>query len=102
MKKEEIIVAEKQTEILLESGTNELELLEFEVGTQHYGINVAKIRELCQYQPSTPVPNAHPFIEGIFMPRDMLITVIDLSKALGIPQSADTENDMYIITNFNM
>ena len=94
-------MAEKQTEILLESGTNELELLEFEVGTQHYGINVAKIRELCQYQPSTPVPNAHPFIEGIFMPRDMLITVIDLSKALGIPQSADTENDMYIITNFN-
>lgn len=30
--------------ILLESGTNELELLEFVVGNQHYGINVAKIR----------------------------------------------------------
>ncbi len=90
-----------QTEILLESGTNELELLEFVVGTQHYGINVAKIRELCQYQVPTPVPNAHPFIEGIFMPRDMLITVINLSKALGIPESGDTSNDMYIITNFN-
>ena len=87
MEKEEIIVAEKQTEILLESGTNELELLEFMVGTQHYGINVAKIRELCQYQTPTPVPNAHPFIEGIFMPRDMLITVINLSKALGISES---------------
>lgn len=90
-----------QTEILLESGTNELELLEFVVGTQHYGINVAKIRELCQYQVPTPVPNAHPFIEGIFMPRDMLITVINLSKALGIPESVDASNDMYIITNFN-
>ena len=90
-----------QTEILLESGTNELELLEFVVGTQHYGINVAKLRELCQYQVPTPVPNAHPFIEGIFMPRDMLITVINLSKALGIPESGDASNDMYIITNFN-
>ena len=90
-----------QTEILLESGTNELELLEFVVGTQHYGINVAKIRELCQYQVPTPVPNAHPFIEGIFMPRDMLITVINLSKALGIAESGDTSQDMYIITNFN-
>ena len=90
-----------QTEILLESGTNELELLEFVVGTQHYGINVAKIRELCQYQVPTPVPNAHPFIEGIFMQRDMLITVINLSKALGIPESGDASNDMYIITNFN-
>ena len=101
MEKEEIIVAEKQTEILLESGTNELELLEFMVGTQHYGINVAKIRELCQYQTPIPVPNAHPFIEGIFMPRDMLITVINLSKALGITESGDTSQDMYIITNFN-
>ena len=32
-----------ETGILLESGTNELELLEFVVGNQHYGINVAKI-----------------------------------------------------------
>lgn len=89
------------TGILLESGTNELELLEFVVGNQHYGINVAKIRELCPYQPPTPVPNAHEFIEGIFMPREMLITVIDLSKALGIPVTGDTTGDMYIITNFN-
>ena len=89
------------TGILLESGTNELELLEFMVGNQFYGINVAKIRELCPFQAPTPVPNAHEFIEGIFMPRDMLITVIDLCKALGMPSSVNTENDMYIITNFN-
>ena len=91
----------KNTGILLESGTNELELLEFIVGDQHYGINVAKIRELCPYQTPTPVPNSHEFIEGIFMPRDMLITVIDLSKALGMPKPGNTDGDMYIITNFN-
>ena len=91
----------KNTGILLERGTNELELLEFIVGDQHYGINVAKIRELCPYQTPTPVPNSHEFIEGIFMPRDMLITVIDLSKALGMPNPGNTDGDMYIITNFN-
>lgn len=89
------------TGILLESGTNELELLEFVVGGEHYGINVAKIRELCPFQRPTPVPNAHEYIEGIFMPRDMLITVIDLAGALGMPSSEDTSGDMYIITNFN-
>lgn len=89
------------TGILLESGTNELELLEFVVGNQHYGINVAKIRELCPYQPPTLVPNAHEYIEGIFMPRDMLMTVVDLSKALGLPPTGDMSGDMYIITNFN-
>ena len=66
-----------ETGILLESGTNELELLEFVVGNQHYGINVAKINELCPYQEPTMVPNAHEYIEGIFMPRERLITVID-------------------------
>ena len=35
------------TNILLESGTNELEVLEFTLGSNHYGINVAKIREIC-------------------------------------------------------
>ena len=39
------------TNILLESGTNELEVLEFTLGDNHYGINVAKIREILQYMP---------------------------------------------------
>lgn len=91
----------EDTGILLESGTNELELLEFVVGTQHYGINVAKISELCPYQPPTMVPNAHEYIEGIFMPRERIITVINLASALGIQQNQNTTGDMYIITNFN-
>ena len=91
----------EETGILLESGTNELELLEFMVGNQHYGINVAKISELCPYVEPTLVPNAHEFIEGIFMPRERIITVIDLAKALGIRRSEDKSKDMYIITNFN-
>lgn len=91
----------ENTGILLESGTNELELLEFVVGNQHYGINVAKINELCPYQPPTMVPNSHPFIEGIFMPRDQIITVVNLAQALGVEVSSDSSRDMYIITNFN-
>ena len=37
------------TNILLENGTNEMELLEFTIGDNHYGINVAKIREILPY-----------------------------------------------------
>ena len=68
------------TNILLESGTNELEVLEFTLGDNYYGINVAKIREILTYQQVTPVPNAHPCVEGIFMPRDTMMTVIDLKS----------------------
>ena len=87
------------TNILLESGTNELEILEFTLGNNHYGINVAKIREILTYQPVTPVPNSHPSVEGIFMPRDTMITVINLKSCLGQQQSGD--EGLFIITNFN-
>lgn len=90
-----------ETNILLESGTNELEILEFKVGNNFYGINVAKIREIIAYQEPTPVPNGHPCVEGIFMPRDTLYSIIDLSKCLNIPKIQDKSQDMYIITNFN-
>lgn len=89
------------TNILLESGTNELEVLEFTVAGNHYGINVAKVREILPMTDITPVPNSHPCIEGIFMPRDTIITVINLVKALGFSESENHKSDMLIITNFN-
>ncbi len=88
------------TNILLESGTNELEVLEFTLGKSHYGINVAKIKEILSYSPVTPVPNSHPSIEGIFMPRDVMITVVNLKNCLGMMDDAD-EGGLFIITNFN-
>ena len=91
-----------ETGILLESGTNELEILEFRVGKNLYGINVAKVREILSYQDPTPVPNADARIEGIFMPRDEIISVIDLARCLGMVRDEQTtDNDMYIVTNFN-
>lgn len=87
------------TKILLENGTNELEVLEFMLEGNSYGINVAKIREIIPYQAVTPVPNAHPSIEGIFMPRDTMITAIDLKNCL---QRGEAQpNGLFIITNFN-
>ena len=89
------------TGILLESGTNELEILEFKVGKNYYGINVAKIREIISYQVPTPIPNADPRIEGIFMPRDEIISIIDLAKVMNMEKVDDPANDMFIVTNFN-
>ncbi len=87
--------------ILLESGTNELEILEFTLGGNRYGINVAKIREILSYQPVTPIPHSNPSVEGIFMPRDIMITVISLKRCIGIPENDDEKKGLFIITNFN-
>ena len=89
-----------ETNILLENGTNELEVLEFTIGQNHYGINVAKVREIIGYQSVTPVPNSHKDIEGIFMPRDTMITAINLAGYLNLTQIGPNQG-MMIITNFN-
>lgn len=87
------------TKILLENGTNELEVLEFVLDDHSYGINVAKIREIIPYAEVTPVPNAHPSIEGIFMPRDTMITAIDLKNCL--QRGKSEPGGLFIVTNFN-
>ncbi|MBQ7679250.1 MAG: chemotaxis protein CheV [Butyrivibrio sp.] len=88
-----------ESKILMESGTNELEVLEFRIDDHCYGINVAKIKEIIIYQEVTPVPNAHPSIEGIFMPRDEMITAIDLRNCL--QRGTSKPGGLFIITNFN-
>ena len=55
-----------QQGILLESGTNEMELLEFYLQGQRFGVNVAKIRQLMPYHNKlvTRMVGAHQFILG--------------------------------------
>lgn len=91
----------KRTEILLESGTNELEIMEFTIAGNTFGINVAKVTEIMQYETVKPMPNSHPSIEGVFMPRDIILTVIDLAQYMGLPNNEGTDRDMLIVTSFN-
>lgn len=89
------------TNILLETGTNELEILEFVITGNSYGINVAKITELMQIQEVQEMPLSHPCVEGVFQPRSEVYTIVDLAKYLGMRESEFPEKDIFIITNFN-
>lgn len=89
------------TEILLESGTNEIEIMQFTIFGELYGINVAKVREIMMADKVKPVPHSHPAVEGIFKPRDILLTVISLPKYLTGDGGETHDRDLFIITNFN-
>ena len=94
-------MAEAQnSRILLESGTNEIEIMKFTIGGNLFGINVAKVREIMISEPVKPMPHAHPAVEGIFKPRDAVMTVVDLPRYLGMEQEKSPK-DIFIITNFN-
>ena len=92
---------QERDKILLESGTNEIEVLKFTVQGEFYGINVAKVQEIIMSSKVKPMPHAHPSVEGIFKPRDTLITVINLSHYLSGEMAEKTPRDLFIITNFN-
>ncbi|MFQ7400940.1 MAG: chemotaxis protein CheW [Neglectibacter sp.] len=60
------MLEEDKKGILLESGTNEIEVMEFTIDGSLYGINVAKVKEILVSAPVKPMPHAHAAVEGIF------------------------------------
>ncbi len=92
---------EEKAKILLESGTNELEIMEFTISGELFGINVAKVREIMMAQEVKMMPNSHEVVEGVFKPRSEIITVIDLGKYLNMPKNTDKTRDIFIVTHFN-
>lgn len=95
------MVNEKKDGILLETGTNEIEIMEFTINDNLFGINVAKVREIMLSDTVKPMPHVHPAVEGIFKPRDIVITVVDLPKYLTGAECPKGPKDLFIITNFN-
>lgn len=91
-------------EILLESGTNELEIAEFSVEGQSYGINVAKIRELIEYDPSrvNRMIGSPPSVLGTYNHRDKPVPLVSLHLFLGHDFSKLARYPILIITEFNL
>jgi two-component system chemotaxis response regulator CheV len=95
-----------QTNILLETGTNELEIVEFYVNLDgyegHYGLNVAKVVEIGRRQNVTAMPEMrHPAVLGAFAHRNgRVVPLIDMARYLG-SASIVNEDAKVIVTEFN-
>ncbi|WP_409305238.1 chemotaxis protein [Peribacillus sp. SCS-155] len=92
---------EQSKGILLESGTNELEIVEFGIGKNKFGINVIKVKEIINPVAITIVPHAHPNVEGIIELRGEVLPVVDVAKTLGFPASQTPAQDKFIVAEFN-
>jgi two-component system chemotaxis response regulator CheV len=91
---------EKATqEILLESGNNEMEILEFYLGKQSFGVNVQKLREIIQFEPekATALPQSAPSMVGTLLVRGQNIPLIDLNLHLNRRQFDDDSNGRPIV-----
>lgn len=82
--------------ILLETGTNEFEIVEFTVGKVNYGINVAKVREVINLVPITEMPNSHPYVDGIFTLRGRVMPLVNLPRCLGAEDSGSSTKNIIV------
>lgn len=87
--------------ILLEAGTNELEVLVFTLGKLRCGVNVAKVREVIGQSRSTFVPRAHPAVVGVANLRGQVIPLVDLQLYFNPGHHSDATHRHVIITEFN-
>lgn len=91
-----------EKELKLGEEMREIEILEFHAGGNSYGVDISDIREILPYDKEPrKIPNSHPYIEGIVMPRDFIIPIINLIASLKLEDVDDkkNENEMLIVTS---
>lgn len=88
-------------EILLESGTGEVEVLVFSVGDEEYAINVVKVKEILNIDNIAKVPDTHMSVPGVSLIRGEVITVIDMNYVLEKRLNEDVKNSMTLVCEFN-
>ncbi len=90
------------TDILLEAGTNEMELLVFKLNGTPFGINVAKVREIVQREKTINIPYSPHAVEGSFRLRQRVLTMVNLGQHFCMEGEDTTNgNGMIIVVEFN-
>lgn len=92
--------------ILLESGTNEVEFIEFYLGSVSYGINVSKVQRVLARSrvEIAGVAQAPHGTIGMIHIQGKPIMLMDLKMSLGIaydPDGIDPERQLILVTTFN-
>lgn len=102
------VMNQKKEGILLQSGNNEVEFIEFKIGNVAYGINVAKVERVIA-RPSvkiTRMDNLGTAIMGSIYVHEVPVQLIDLRKALHMPESSgsdrvEEDRQLILVTKFN-
>lgn len=95
------LMAKELTGILTDAGTNEVEILVFLLDGGHYGVNVAKVREIIAPTQLTRLPESHAAIRGVFKLREHVLPQVDLRAYFNMAASEDESATRVIVTEFN-
>ncbi len=74
----------------------QLQLVTFQLGEEHYGIDIMDVKEIQRIQEARSIPNAPSYVEGIFKLRTDIIPVINLHKRFHLKKAEMSEEDMLL------
>ena len=75
------------------------EFLTFKLGSESYGIEILKVKEIRGYEAPTPIANAPAFIKGVVNLRGVIVPILDLRVKFSLPDSSYDEFTVVIILN---
>ena len=76
-----------------------IEVVEFLLAYETYGIESSYVREICPLKELTPVPCTPPFVLGIINVRGQIISVIDMKIFFDLPEHGLTDLNKVIIVH---
>jgi purine-binding chemotaxis protein CheW len=79
---------------------DEIQLVVFDLATEHYGVDISDVREIMRMQNITAVPGAMSYIEGVINLRGKVLPVLDLKKRLGLKAIERTEECRIMVIDF--
>ena len=87
--------------VLLDAGTNETEILVFQVNENYYGVNVAKVREVLPVEKVTVIPRTHSAVDGLVRVREYVVPLVNLGRFLSSDFPEDIVQETMLLLEFN-
>ena len=77
----------------------ENQIVVFELSSEYFGVEIAKVESIIKMQPITQLPHVPSFVEGVTNLRGKVLPVIDLRKRFGLaPQEADKNSRIIVVS----
>lgn len=78
---------------------NEIQLVVFDLASEHYGVDISDVREIMRMQNITKVPGAVSYVEGVINLRGKVLPVLDLRKRLGLKVAEQTAESRIVVVD---
>ena len=75
----------------------DLQIVNFRVGPETFGVDIALVHEIVRVPEITSVPDAPDFIEGVINLRGRIISLVDLRKRFGQKEIAPGKKNRIIV-----